>query len=89
MLGRWRKPTSAPLHALQDASALLGEASEGTLGVARSPLSGSSKAPFPPDRVFTNDFQWTLRSRDLPEAVRPIVEDNKVCLPSDACCQNG
>ncbi|KAL4458658.1 hypothetical protein ABPG75_013523 [Micractinium tetrahymenae] len=56
----------------------LAEGSEGALSVSRSPLSGSSKAPFPPDRAYANDFQWTLHSRDLPPEVRPIIEDNKV-----------
>lgn len=34
---------------------LAGEASEGTLAALhRSPLSGSSKVPFPADRIFKN-----------------------------------
>ena len=47
-----------PLLALQECSALglgppppLAEGSEGALSVARSPLSGSRQAPFPPDRA--------------------------------------
>ena len=42
---------------------LLPEGSDGLLSVSRSALSGSSKAPFPPDRSFVNDFDWTKNSR--------------------------
>lgn len=31
--------------------------------VSHSALSGSSKTPFPPDRSFVNDFEWTKHSR--------------------------
>lgn len=63
------------------------EGSDATLTVSRSALSGSSKAPFPPDRSFVNDFDWTKKSRDLPAHVRPIIEDNKVGAGAGLCAR--
>ncbi len=58
---------ASPSACLQDcgaaAAALVPEGSDALLAVSRSALSGSSKTPFPPDRSFVNDFDWTKHSR--------------------------